>query len=200
MCDEVQRESKKPSSSHVSPVSDSSAPPSSMPPCTPERTLWYVERLFNYTNQLIERTQTRCNYLIFANSVAAVAFFTTTNAILSNRIQRDFLVSKSTALLLTLIPTSLFVCSLVVAVTAFLPKIYQYDIELNQDFITRMPSNKYREFVIRKTDESKVGDFIDEIHVLSRILNDKTRLVTVSARIFLLAIATIPLAIISMLI
>lgn len=162
---------------------------------TSERTLWYVEKLFTYTNQLIERTQIRCNYLILANSVAAVAFFTTMNTLLSNRTQTAHLLSNPTTLLLIMVPTSIFLCSLVTAVLAFLPKIYEYEIELNQEFIARMPVKMYKEFVLAKTDESKLGDFVEEVHVLSRILNDKNRLVNAAARIFLLAVVTIPVVI-----
>lgn len=162
---------------------------------TPERTLWYVERLFAYTNQLLERTQARCNYLIFANSVAAAAAFTIMNLLLANRGQFDYLVSKQNALLLMMLPTSAFLSSLVLAVLAFLPKIYDYEIELNQVFITRMSPDKYREFIDAKTDESKLADFIDEIHVLSRIINSNNKLVKASARLFLISILTVPLVV-----
>ena len=182
-------EADRPSSKiHLPPAGHGQEPPLT----TPERTLWYVEKLFVYTNQLLDRTQARCNYLIFANSVAAVAFFTTVNALISNRGLIDRFLSKNTVVLLPLLPTSIFLCSLVAAVMAFLPKIYRYEIELNQSFIARMSASEYRTFVDNKPDTSKLDDFIDEIHVLSMILNDKNTLVNASARIFLIAICTIP--------
>src|SRR4051812_5759033 len=78
---------------------------------TPERSLWYVETLFAYTNQLMERTQARCNYLIFSNSVASVAFFTLLNALLSNRGRGHYLLTQSNAIALALLPAALLLGS-----------------------------------------------------------------------------------------
>lgn len=153
-----------------------------------ERTLWYVQTLFAYTNQLMERAQTRCNYLILANSVAVITFLTITNALLSNRGKVEHLMSKSDILLLALLPASIFMCSLVTSVRAFLPRIYDDKIELNHEFIATIDMSGYRRFVLDKPDEGKLGDVVDEIHVLSRILNDRTRLIDSAARLFIFAV------------
>lgn len=150
---------------------------------------WYVETLFAYVNQLMERTQVRCNYLILANSVAMVSFFTILNALLSNRSEGSHpFLSTAHALAAALGPSALFLASLVSAVTAFLPRIYEYDIELNQEFIASMPVEEYRRFVDEKHEEGAVTDFIEEIHVLSRILNDRTRRVDMAARLFIFGV------------
>lgn len=154
---------------------------------TTERTLWYVDALFTYTNQLMERAQTWCNYLILANSVAGVAFYTIMNALLSNRGHGPHFLAAATVLRFALAPSALFLSSIVAAVSAFTPRIYDHKIELNHDFIARMSPEAYQEFVRTKPDEGKLGDFMDEIHVLSRILNDRTRRVAVAARLFVLA-------------
>lgn len=153
-----------------------------------ERTLWYVQTLFAYTNQLMERTQLRCNYLILANSVAVITFLTITNALLSNRGKTEHLISKSDILLVALLPAAIFMCSLVTSVRAFLPRIYDAKIELNHGFIATMDISEYRRFLLDKPDEGKLGDVVDEIHVLCRILNDRTRLVDSAARLFILAV------------
>ena len=112
------------------------------------------------------------------------------NTLLSNRASEGYLLTKPNALVLIIVPTSVFLFSLVATVMASLPKIYDDKIELNQLFIASMSVKKYREFVSQKTDEGKLGDFIDEIHVLSRILNDKNKLVNRAACLFLLAVIT----------
>jgi hypothetical protein len=174
-------------------MSDSGVAVDGSAEATDQRTFWYVETLFFYTNQLMERTQLRCNYLILANSVVAVAFFTIVNALLANRGKAEHLLSHSHALLLVLLPSAMFLCSLVAAVTAFLPRIYESEIELNHEFIARMPLDDYRLLISEKTDYSKLRDFIDEIHVLSRILNDRTRRVDTSARLFIAAVVAMPI-------
>lgn len=160
-----------------------------------DRRFWYVENLFFYTNELMERTQTRCNYLIFANSVAAVAFSTITNALLSNRGSGHHVLSRSTAILVALLPSAIFLVSLVLAVTAFLPRIYDYKIEINQSFIAKMPLKSYRQLVANKSEDSRLTDFVDEIHVLSRILDDRTKRVDMAARLFIGAVVTMLVAI-----
>ena len=160
---------------------------------TPERALWYVETLFAYTNDLMERTQTRCNYLIFSNSVASVAFFTLLNALVTHRSKGHHLVSDSTAVTLALIPAAILLMSLVTAVSAFLPRIYDYKIELNHDFIATMTADQYRAFLGAKSDDSKLTDFIEEIHVLSRILTDRSRRVDIAARLFISGVGLIPI-------
>lgn len=159
--------------------------PSEQP--TAEQTRWYVESLFGYTNQLMERMQVRCNYLILANSVAVVTFFTIMNALLTNRGDADYLVSPREALLFALLPAALFLTSLITAVTAFLPRIYEHQIELNHRFIASIPADAYGELVSSKPDCAKLNDFIEEIHVLSRILNDRTKRVDLTARLFICA-------------
>lgn len=157
---------------------------------------WYVESLFAYTNQLMERTQVRCNYLILASSVAMVSFFTVLNALVSNREKGDhYLFSIPDVLLVALVPSAVFLASLVVSVTAFLPRIYDSDIEINQGFIASMSVDRYRSLVLRKPDREAVGDFIEEIHVLSRILNDRTRRVDIAARLFIVAVVLMLVAV-----
>lgn len=150
---------------------------------------WYVESLFAYTNQLMERMQVRCNYLILASSVAMVSFFAILNALLTNRGKAEqHLLSTSDVLLIALVPSATFLASLVVAVIAFMPRIYDYRIEINQDFIASMSVGRYKSLVFQKTDTEGMNDFIEEIHVLSRILNDRTRRVDKAARLFILAV------------
>ncbi len=162
---------------------------------TGPRTLWYIETLFSYTNELMERTQLRCNYLILANSVAAVAFFTLVNALLADRGKTGHFLSRAHVLLLALLPSALFLCSLVAAVIAFLPRIYEHEIELNHEFIAKLSLKQYQRLISEKTDYAKLNDFIEEIHVLSRILNDRTRRVDMSARLFIIAVVTMPIVI-----
>lgn len=150
---------------------------------------WYVESLFAYTNQLMERTQVRCNYLILATSVAMVSFFTILTALASNRAKGDhYLLTIPDVLVVALVPSAVFLASLVASVTAFLPRIYDYRIEINHEFIASMSVERYRRLVLQKSDGEAVNDFIEEIHVLSRILNDRTRRVDRAARLFIVAV------------
>jgi hypothetical protein len=155
---------------------------------SPDRTRWYVQSVFAYTNQLMERMQVRCNYLILANSVALVAFSSILNSLLANRGKTGHLLSRFDALLLALLPSAMFLFSLVVAVVAFLPRIYDYEIQLNHEFIGRLSPQRYRQFVDEKDGDSQLADFVDEINVLSRILNDRSRRVDTAARLFITAI------------
>ena len=168
---------------------------------TDERTMWYVNKLFDYTNQLIERTQVRCNYLILSNSVAAVAFLTTMSSIMIVRgNEAAYVLTKQYVQILSLVPLAVFLASLTASVLAFLPKIYKFDIEINQDFIAKKSEIDYREFVLNKSDKSMLRDFIDEIHVLSLILNDRTRLVNLSARLLIVALISLVPAVVGALV
>jgi hypothetical protein len=162
---------------------------------TAEKTLWYVTLLFLYTNELMERVQLRCNYLILADSVAGAALFTVMTTLLSDRSKGAHLLSRSHVLLLALAPAVLFLCSLVAAVMALIPRIYDYDIELNSDFIARMPRDAYFTFVSMKPDRTKLRDFVYEINVLSRILQHRTRRVDISARLFIAGATSMPVVI-----
>jgi hypothetical protein len=159
------------------------------------RTLWYVETLFSYINQLMERMQTRCNYLILANSVAVVAFLTMIGALLADRGRDAHLLGRSHSLLIALLPSALFLGSIVVAVTAFLPRVYANDIELNHEFIATLSREGYRRLVEQKVDRLKLTDFVDEIHVLARILNDRSRRVDLSARLFIAGVTSMTIVV-----
>jgi len=193
-------DTRAPAHSKPHPPPEHGATASRQQPChdaghSDERTLWYVETLFAYINQLMERTQTRCNYMIFSDSVASVALFTVISAVLSSRGPKAHLVSRSTVIALALLPAALLLASLAVAVSAFLPRIYDPDIELNHEFIARMTAADYHGFIHAKSAASKLDDYIAEIHVLSRILNDRTARVNLSARLFITALVLIPAAI-----
>jgi Family of unknown function (DUF5706) len=152
---------------------------------------WHIESQFAYTNQLMERMQVRCNYLILANSVALVSFFTILSALVSNRDPKHtYLLPTSTVLVVALLPSAVFLLSLVVAVMAFLPRIYDNRIEINQDFIASLSVEEYRRLVFQKAEPAALTDFVDEIHVLSRILKDRTRRVDRAARLFIVAVVT----------
>jgi len=133
----------------------------------------YVENLFTYTNELFRRTESRANYLFVGNSIIAAAFFSIVRLMVSQSsveapLQNDLIASCS-----VIIPAIFIGASVLITIRAILPIILDAEIQLNQSFIAKMSNKEYRSFVLNRNSEKLSFDFIDEIHILSQILDIK---------------------------
>ena len=166
---------------------------------------WYVENLFDYTNRLLERMEQRANFLLISNSVVGASYF----SILSFFVDEDNrmlsyinapAVSDSmwssldvVVLFMLLVPALALSASILFSVHTILPVILRADIKLNHGYIAGMTSGQYRDFLAHRQEKGLRVDFIDEVHILSRILDIKSRRVSRAARAFVVAMATMPL-------
>lgn len=167
-------------------------------PLTPEK-LDYVRELFHYTNELFRRTENRANYLFVGNSIVAAAYFSIVGLIIDNTTGSqsntvNFLTSASIT-----IPAILIGISVLIATRAILPIILDAEIKLNQSFIASMSAIEYHEFLSKRDHTDMQKDFVDEIHILSKILEVKNSRLNLAMRAFLttflvIAIGTVAFA------
>jgi hypothetical protein len=169
---------------------------------------WYIKTLFEYTNSLMERTEKRATYLFVGNSVIATAYFSVVKFLSEQR--RPFGETMSHVLInfnipklehvfwlifsiIIILPTFLIALSVLMATRATLPVILRFDIKLNQSFVAKFTPAGYRDFLDNRSAPDLRDDFIDEIHVLSMILDIKNARLAIAMKVFMFAMAsTVP--------
>ena len=141
----------------------------------------YVETYFDYTNQLLERAETRANYLLVSDSI----FVTAVVAVCSVLTLPDKKGLPGVGLVLGLAaaPLALFACSVMFAVLAFLPKVFDYTIPINNETVAKLQPEEFRRFVLQRSAHEMLSDYVDETHVLCQILAYRVSYVTRSARL-----------------
>jgi Family of unknown function (DUF5706) len=160
---------------------------------------WYIKQLFEYTNKLIDRTEARANYLLVSNSVLAavyvslVSFMSNENNKIINIISRGPLYRicgvfsppfSTIYTVIVFLPAVAFIVSVWRSVTTILPIILRHEIKLNQSYISKFTPQDYVDFIAARHDNELRSDFVEEIHILSTILQIKTRRVNQAAWIF----------------
>lgn len=165
---------------------------------------WYFQELFAYTNRLLERIEQRANFLLVSNSLVGAAyfsilsFFADERHVIARRIGNSSRTIPATielstlTIILLLIPALAILASIIFSLLTVLPVVLRSDIKLNHDFIAGMEPDEYYDFVSDRRPTAMRRDFILEIHILSRIINIKSRRVGRSARSFLAAMVMIP--------
>jgi hypothetical protein len=142
----------------------------------------YTYELFRYTCFLNEKTESRANYLIVANSI-----FAATVAALAKDFQVFILTSIVTMTGILLIAI-LLLSSIALCISAILPRIFDYHIPINNTVIAaKKPTHFVAEMLSIKESEM-VRNFSLEIHVLSRIAGVRFHYVSWAARVFFLMI------------
>lgn len=151
----------------------------------------YIQKLFDYTNELFRRTENRANYLFVGNSIVAAAFFSIVGLLLDHSpnaslAQNDWLTSAS-----IIAPAIVIGVSVLSATWAILPIILDAEIKLNQSFIAAMSNNAYHSFLLGRDADELELDFVDEIHILSRILEVKNHRLKVAMMLFITSFLSI---------
>jgi hypothetical protein len=144
----------------------------------------YIGKYFEYVNSLIQRTETRANYLLFSNSVIVVAHLSAVDHLCFKMQRLNGEQPEKVLLAISFVPIVVFLVSVVFSVWSILPKIINFDIAINQKFIAKMSMENYKNFVKGRHPVARFDDFLEECYVLSLILEAKSSLVNKSARMF----------------
>jgi hypothetical protein len=78
--------------------------------------------------------------------------------------------------------------SVSLAILAFLPKVFDYSVPINNESVAKLSQSEFRAFINGRNQDDMINDYADETLVLCRILAYRVNRVTWSARLLLAGI------------